>query len=46
MLRGVINTPLMEGIIIVIAVSYLLIIFISWEPISAPHKQEVVYFGA
>lgn len=28
MIRGVINTPLMEGIIIVIAVSYLLIIFV------------------
>jgi hypothetical protein len=28
MIRGVINTPLMEGNIIVIAVSYLLIIFV------------------
>ena len=34
MLRGVINTPLMEGNIIVIAVSYLLIVFIVREPIS------------
>ena len=32
-------------LIVIIAIGYLLIIFISWEPITAPHKQEAVNLG-
>jgi len=32
-------------VIVIIAIGFLVIIFISWVPNAAPHKQEAVILG-